>query len=64
MNKEKPITYSVKETAYLLGISRAHLYSLWQRGIGPKHIKAGGRTLVPVEAVDAWVKKAQVCHGR
>ena len=54
------IAYSVKEAAKLLGVSRAWLYHLWAGGVGPPRYKIGARTLVPVDGLEAWLKRHEV----
>lgn len=50
-----PIAVSVAEAARLVGISRAHLYSLIARGEGPPAAMVGGRRLYRVVDLDAWL---------
>jgi predicted DNA-binding transcriptional regulator AlpA len=35
-------------------ISRASLYNMWKRGIGPRVIRVGVKRLIPIEAAAAW----------
>ena len=60
-DKLKPLAYSTKEAAQLLSISRPTLYKLMQDPLFPK-FKAGTRTLIPAEPLEAWVQ-AQVERG-
>ncbi len=41
-------------------ITRAFLYQLWQRGAGPTRMKVGSRTLISVEAAEAWRRQMEV----
>lgn len=50
-------TYSVDETAALLGISRNGAYEAIRRGEIPA-IKIGGRIVVPRAALDRWLESA------
>lgn len=60
---ESPVlTISVAQTCRALGISKAFLYAAWQRGDGPPCIKVGKRTLIPVDALNAWIR-ARERHG-
>jgi excisionase family DNA binding protein len=54
----KPI-YSVKELCCQFGISRASFYKLLQEGKGPRVLKAGKRTLITQEAVEAWKRRME-----
>ena len=60
METHRPIAVCPKQAAFICGISRAQLYALWQRGEGPARIKAGGRTLVRLNAIDVWLDQQQV----
>ncbi|HEV2162666.1 MAG TPA: helix-turn-helix domain-containing protein [Stellaceae bacterium] len=53
---ETPTLLSVAQACRALGVSRAFLYATWQRGDGPARIKLGKRTLIRVDALDAWLK--------
>jgi hypothetical protein len=51
----------VEEAAAHLGVSKSWLYSVWARpGEGPPRSKIAGRTFVPVEGLDAWVRENEV----
>jgi excisionase family DNA binding protein len=50
------LAYSVAETAQLLSVSRAWLYQLWAKGDGPPRVKIGSRTLIPADALSAWLE--------
>lgn len=39
------------------GLSRSFFYTLLKRGLAPKIMKIGRRTLITVEAADEWRKK-------
>ena len=43
---ERPLVYTVTQTASLLGISRTHAYELIARG-DLKHVRLGRRIVVP-----------------
>ena len=47
--------YSVKEAAQALGMSRQTIYNLIHADDFPA-VKIGGRTLVPVAALDDWLE--------
>ena len=46
--------YSVDEFCSAFGISRAYFYQVIKDGSGPATMKLGRRTLISVEAADAW----------
>lgn len=46
--------YSVHEFCAAFRISRAFLYALWANGSGPAAMRIGRRTLISVEAANAW----------
>lgn len=48
--------YSVKEAAQALGLSHQTIYTLIHSNDFPA-IKIGGRTLVPVAALDKWLEQ-------
>lgn len=48
---ETKLAYSPEEAAQMLGISRSALYSEWQQGRGPRFVKIGRRTVVPLQAI-------------
>jgi len=43
-------SYSVNEFAEAEGISRAHLYALWQHGIGPRFYYSGNVRRITTQA--------------
>ena len=45
------------------GLSRSKLYDLWRRGEGPRLMKVGSRTLVSVEAAQAWRRACERAAG-
>jgi excisionase family DNA binding protein len=54
--QERPRFYTLQQLVELTGFSRPHFYNLHDRG----HLtlrKAGGRTVVLREDVDAWIAK-------
>jgi predicted site-specific integrase-resolvase len=55
--------YSVAEFCQVHRISRAHLYNLIKRGMGPALMKAGKRTLVSEEAATAWRRRMERAVG-
>ncbi len=48
---ERPLVYTVTQTASLLGISRAHAYELVSRG-ELVHLRLGRRIVVPRHALE------------
>lgn len=58
-----PIAVSVAEAARLVGISRAHLYSLIAKGEGPPAAMVGGRRLYRVADLDAWLARLSAGEG-
>lgn len=53
------LAYSVDEYCDAHGICRGSLYNLWRRGDGPKRMKLGSRTLISVEAADAYRRQCE-----
>lgn len=49
---DRPLVYTVTETAGLLGISRSHAYDLVATGELP-HLRLGRRIVVPRHAIEA-----------
>jgi excisionase family DNA binding protein len=49
---ERPMVYTVSETAAMLGISRSHAYDLVTEGQLP-HLRLGRRIVVPRHAIEA-----------
>lgn len=46
--------YGVEEFCRRHDISRAYLYILWKRNVGPKFMQVGSRRLISKEAGEAW----------
>lgn len=46
--------HTVAEFCLAYRISRAFLYALWKRGMGPGVMRVGRRTLISVDAAEAW----------
>ena len=53
------LAYSVDEFCHMHNLCRATLYNLWKRGTGPTPMKVGGRTLISVEAAEAWRRQME-----
>ena len=49
------LTLTVKEAAPRLGVSARALYEWCERGLIP-HVKVGHRVLIPVAALEQWVR--------
>jgi excisionase family DNA binding protein len=52
-------TLSVEATAKRIGVSRKTLYELWEKGEGPPWLRAGGRRLIRVDALEAWLRNRE-----
>lgn len=50
------LNYSVPEFCKAAKISRAFLYTLWEKGEGPKKIKLGSRTLIRCNDATEWLE--------
>lgn len=62
MSTVNRVTYSVKEAAQALGMSHQTIYTLIHSNDFPA-VKIGGRTLVPVAALNEWLEqKMQSCQ--
>ena len=51
--------YDVDEFASRHRISRATVYNLWKRGLGPKYMQVGSRRLISREAAAAWRRQME-----
>jgi predicted DNA-binding transcriptional regulator AlpA len=51
--------YGVDEFCKRHGISRAYLYLLWKRGVGPRFMQIGGRRLISAESAAAWRRQME-----
>jgi hypothetical protein len=51
--------YSVDEFCRAHGICRASFYNLRKAGRGPTEMKIGSRTLISVEAAEAWRRRME-----
>ena len=51
--------YGVNEFCARHGISRAYLYLLWRRGVGPRFMQVGARRLISKEAGADWRKASE-----
>lgn len=51
---DSPSALAVPEFCRAHRISRAHFYELLKRGLGPRVMKVGARTLVSQEAASEW----------
>lgn len=57
--------YSVAEFCAAHGISRATFYNLLKRGLGPRIMKLGSRTLISTEAAAEWRQRMEAAtHKR
>jgi predicted DNA-binding transcriptional regulator AlpA len=45
------------------GISRAHLYDLWDEGRGPARMRVGRMVLISREAAEAWRREIERTSG-
>lgn len=45
-------------------ISRPFLYSLWERGIGPRTMRVGSRVLISAEAAADWRREMEVATSK
>lgn len=51
--------FSVDQFCVMYGVSRTFVYSMWKRGIGPRAMKVGRRTLISAEAAADWRSKLE-----
>jgi Helix-turn-helix domain len=51
--------YDVDEFASRHRISRATVYNLWKRGLGPKYMQVGSRRLISREAAAEWRRQME-----
>ena len=52
----EPAVFTIQQFVEVYKISRTSLYFAWKQGRGPKRIKIGRRTLIPVRAADEWLQ--------
>ncbi len=55
--------YTVQQFADAFNVSRSSLYRMWQRHEGPQAMHVGRRTLIPVEAAEAWAANLAECRS-
>jgi hypothetical protein len=51
--------FTVVEFCACHGISRSKLYQLWQKNIGPRVMRIGGKILISVEAAADWRRERE-----
>jgi hypothetical protein len=56
---EPALAFSIAEFCSLHRISRPYFYKIRNRGLGPKVMVVGGRTLISVEAATAWRRERE-----
>jgi hypothetical protein len=56
---EPALAFSIAEFCTLHRISRPYFYKIIQNGIGPRTMAVGGRTLISVEAAEAWRRERE-----
>lgn len=61
MSNEK-LTYSIAETARVLGISRSSVYRLLERSSFPA-FRIGDRTLISIKGLEDWVNSQSIKKG-
>lgn len=49
------LAYSISEFCELVGVSRNYYYTL-SESARPRSLKIGGRTLIPADAINEWLK--------
>ena len=54
--EQKALVFTIASFCCAHEISRPFLYSLWQRGIGPRTMRIGSRVLISDEAAADWRK--------
>jgi hypothetical protein len=54
--------YSVSQFAKAHNISTAMFYKLLKQGHGPVVMRVGTRTLISIEAAEAWRRKREAAH--
>lgn len=54
--------YNVTEFCLAHGIGRAHFYALLKKGLGPRVMRAGRRTLVSVAAAQSWREQLEAAE--
>jgi len=53
------LAFSIAEFCVAVGISRRHLYTLWERNQGPPRAKAGDRVIIPTEGAEKWLRELE-----
>lgn len=57
-----PVSISVPEMAYVLGISRAKAYELVRSNNGVKTVRIGKRIVVPTHELKQWITENTNIH--
>lgn len=57
------LTYTVKEAAVAIGVSKSTIYKAFAAG-NLSAIKLGNRTLIPADALRAWMQGMPAAHQR
>lgn len=57
--QQTPAAFNVAEFCAAFRIGKGTFYKLLKEGKGPKLLKVGRRTLVSLEAAEAWRKKME-----
>lgn len=52
--------YQVSSFARAYGISRSHVYKLWERGEGPIYYTVGSRRYIAVNSARAWQQAREI----
>jgi hypothetical protein len=60
----EPLAYSIAEFVELHGISIDSYFKLARSGLGPRTMKVGARTLISVEAAEAWRREREGATAR
>ena len=47
-------SFTIKQFCHAENISRAFLYKLWDKGLGPRRYKIGGSVRISAEAREEW----------
>ncbi|MBB3234526.1 helix-turn-helix transcriptional regulator [Phyllobacterium endophyticum] len=51
--------YSIKEFCKAFGISEPTFYNWRKKGLAPKVMQVGGRTLIAIDAVNEWRRERE-----
>ena len=59
LNQSPKLTYTIPQFCDGANVSRTHFYDLLKKGLGPRTMKVGRRTLISAEAAAEWCRRME-----